>query len=297
MLSLEGNMQQFTDLHEALAEGGQVGCPTSAHPGLYNSRHSHPHTAVWAPPSTSSHSRDSSMDSPMWPPATAGAAAFHPPNPPAVGAAFAGAAASRPGPSPLQPPWAPQTAARQSGYSQAGHDSSAPIAGWTPHQLPTPFGGVAIPATSAPGGYWNAPAPLQAGQGRFNQPSLFQGTHIGGADLAAARVGGRSQHGPDGRPPCAILSFGFGGRGVLVRSQASASEASAYGFGGERVTQSACCMLSLVMRSPERSKGIQFGSGVTAMGIPFLLPLLKNMHAWLYRCLVMPCTVRFQNLP
>ena len=272
-------MQQFTDLHEALAEGAQAGAPTSAHFGLNNSRQGHLHTAVWAPPSVSSHSRDSSMDSPMWPPATAGAAAFHPPNPAAAGPAFAGAAASRPGPSPLQPPWAPPTAARQSGYSTAAHDSSAPIASWAPQQLPTPFGGVAAPATSAPGGYWNNPAPLQAGQGRFNQPSLFQATHLGGADPAAAGVGGSSQHSPDGRPPCAILSFGFGGRGVLIRSQAGASEASAYGFGGGCVGPNACCMLNPVMHSLKCSPGIHPGSGMTAKGIPFLLPMHKNMHA------------------
>ncbi|KAK9825303.1 hypothetical protein WJX74_007514 [Apatococcus lobatus] len=230
MLSLEGNVQQFTDLHEALAEGSHSGGPTFVNPGTHNSRHGQPHSAVWAPPSVSSHSRDSSMDSPLWPPAAAGAVAFHPPPTPAMASAFAGAAACKQGTSPLQPPWASQTAAQHSGYSEAAaHASSAFNASWAPQQLPTPFGSAAPPTASAPGGYWNAPKPFQAGQGHLNQPQTSQATHSGGS---AAGVTGSFQHSPDGRPPCAILSFGFGGRGVLIRSQATAAEASAYGFGG-----------------------------------------------------------------
>ena len=238
MLSLEGTGQQFTDLHEALAEGAPAGQSPFGQPGHSISRPGYPHTAVWAPPSLSSHSRDSSMDSPMWPPANAGAAVPQPLHHPAVGgSAFGDAAAFRPGTSPLQPPWAPQPAAQQNGYSgAAAHDASAPLASWAPQQLPTPFGNAAS-APKAAGGYWNAPKPLQPGQGHTNQPYASQRTPFAAVAgySAGAGVGGASQHSPDGRPPCAILSFGFGGRAVLVRSQSIAAEASAYGFGGEKL--------------------------------------------------------------
>lgn len=236
MLSLEGTGQQFTDLHEALAEGVPAGHFPFGQPGNSISRSGYPHTAVWAPPSLSSHSRDSSMDSPMWPPSSAGAAGPQPLNNPALGgSAFGGAAAFRLGTSPLQPTWAPQTVPQQNGYSgAAAHDSSAALASWAPQQLPTPFGSTASAPKTA-GGYWNAPKPQQPGQGHAHQPYASQPTPFAAAagNSSAAEVGGVGQHSPDGRPPCAILSFGFGGRAVLVRSQAIAAEASAYGFGGE----------------------------------------------------------------
>lgn len=230
MLSLEGTGQQFTDLHEALAEVGPAG-----QSGNSTSRPGFPHSAVWAPPSLSSHSRDSSMDSPMWPPSNAAAAGPQPLHNPAMGSAFGGAAAFRPGTSPLQPPWAPQPAAQQNGYSgAAAHEASAPFASWAPQQMPTPFSSAAS-APKAAGGYWNAPKPLQPGQGHTNQPNAAQSTPFAAAAgySASAVVSGGAQYSPDGRPPCAVLSFGFGGRAVLVRSGAIVAEASAYGFGGE----------------------------------------------------------------
>ncbi len=226
MLSLDGAASQTTDLHEALAEGAQPGQYFGQHSGQ-GMKPAVSQNFAWAPPSVSSHSRESSVDSPMWPPS----GGLHPPTPPPMGSAFAGAGAARQAASQLQPTWGGQFAAQQSGYP-LGRDPQAqptlPTPAWGSQQLPTPFGN---PPSSNPSGYWHHPqsnssAGQHAGQQDPNQFAANQST------AAYSSSGGGGRYSPDGRPPCAILSFGFGGRAVLVDAHATAPTASAYGFGG-----------------------------------------------------------------